>query len=140
MNRIIRSIGLAAMLAAHVPAHAALKVLATTADWGALTTELGGDKVDVYTATNALQDVHRVDAKPSLIARARNADLVVATGAELEVGWLPVLLQESGNAESTARGTGLLRGGRAAQAPRGADGPRPLDGRHAPARQSARAA
>jgi len=78
-------------------AQARVTVLATTADWGALTTELGGDKVDVYVATNALQDVHQVDAKPSLIARARKADLVVATGAELEVGWLPVLLQESGN-------------------------------------------
>jgi len=89
-----------ALLAACVlawPAHAAVEVLATTADWGALATELGGDKVDVYVATNALQDVHRVDAKPSLVARARKADLVVTTGAELEVGWLPVLLQESGN-------------------------------------------
>jgi len=53
--------------------------------------------VDVYVATTALQDVHRVEAKPSLVARARSADLVVATGAELEVGWLPVLIQESGN-------------------------------------------
>src|SRR6185295_12204982 len=78
-------------------AQARIAVLATTADWGALAAELGGDKVDVYTATNALQDVHRVDAKPSLVARARNANLVVANGAELEVGWLPVLLQESGN-------------------------------------------
>jgi zinc/manganese transport system substrate-binding protein len=79
-------------------ANAALKVLATTADWGALVTELGGEQVSVYTATTAFQDVHRVDAKPSLIARTRTADLVVATGAELEIGWLPVLLQESGNA------------------------------------------
>ena len=44
-----------------------------------------------------MQDVHRVEAKPSLVARARTADLVVSNGAELEVGWLPVLLQESGN-------------------------------------------
>ena len=88
---------LVAMLAIASPAQAAIKVLATTADWGALTTELGGDKVNVYTATNALQDVHQVDAKPSLVARARTADLVVANGAELEIGWLPVLLQESGN-------------------------------------------
>jgi zinc/manganese transport system substrate-binding protein len=80
-----------------LPAHAAIRVLATTAEWGALARELGGDKVDVYTATTAFQDVHRVDAKPSLVARARNADLVVAAGAELEIGWLPVLLQESGN-------------------------------------------
>jgi zinc/manganese transport system substrate-binding protein len=84
-------------LAAAFPAHAALRVLATTADWGSLATELGGDKVSVYTATSALQDVHQVSAKPSLVARARTADLVVANGAELEMGWLPVLLQESGN-------------------------------------------
>jgi zinc/manganese transport system substrate-binding protein len=58
---------------------------------------LGGDKLDVYTATSAFQDVHRVDAKPSLVARARSADLVVATGADLEIGWMPVLLQDSGN-------------------------------------------
>ena len=60
-------------------------------------TELGGDKVNVYTATNALQDPHHVEAKPSLIARARSADLVVATGAELEIGWLPLVTQQAGN-------------------------------------------
>ena len=81
-----------------VPAQAALRVLATTPEWAALTRELGGDKVDVYAATSAFQDVHRVDAKPSLVARARNADMVVAAGADLEVGWLPILLRESGNA------------------------------------------
>jgi zinc/manganese transport system substrate-binding protein len=84
-------------IAGVLPAHAALKVLATTPDWGALTQEIGGERVDVYVATTALQDVHRVEAKPSLVARARTADLVVATGAGLEVGWLPVLLRESGN-------------------------------------------
>jgi len=95
-NRIIQACLAAAFLIAQ-PAQAAIKVLATTADWGSLATELGGDKVNVYTATSALQDVHQVDAKPSLVARARNADLVVANGADLEIGWLPVLLQESGN-------------------------------------------
>jgi len=99
---------LAAALAFAAPAQAALKVLATTADWGALTSELGGDKVDVYTATNALQDVHRVDAKPSLVARARNADLIVANGGELEIGWLPVLIQESGNAKIRPGATGYF--------------------------------
>src|SRR5512147_2244112 len=99
MNALIRNLCLALALAFAVPAHAAIKVLATTADWGALATELGGDKVNVYTATSALQDVHRVDAKPSLVARARTADLIVASGAELEIGWLPVLLQESGNSK-----------------------------------------
>jgi zinc/manganese transport system substrate-binding protein len=98
MIRFIRCVLAIALFAGMAPAHAALKILATTADWGSLATELGGDKVNVYTATTAFQDVHRVDAKPSLIARARSADLVVASGAELEIGWLPVLLQESGNA------------------------------------------
>ena len=79
------------------PALAALNVFATMPEWGALTTELGGDKVTIYTATNALQDAHHVEAKPSLIARARSADLVVATGAELEIGWLPLVTQQAGN-------------------------------------------
>ncbi len=79
------------------PAHATLRVLACEPEWGALARELGGDLVDVSIATNARQDPHQIQAKPSLIARTRNADLVVCTGAELEVGWLPVLLQQSGN-------------------------------------------
>ena len=87
------------LLCIAVPAQAALKVLATTPDWASLVTELGGDKVNVYTATSAFQDVHRVDAKPSLVARARSADLVLATGADLEIGWMPVLLQDSSNSK-----------------------------------------
>ncbi|HEV2038501.1 MAG TPA: zinc ABC transporter substrate-binding protein [Casimicrobiaceae bacterium] len=79
------------------PAGAALNVFATVPEWGALADELGGDKVKVYTATNALQDPHHVEAKPSLIARARGADLIVATGGELEIGWLPLVLQQAGN-------------------------------------------
>lgn len=80
-----------------IPALAALNVFATVPEWGALATELGGDRVNVYVATNALQDPHHVEAKPSLIARARGADLVVATGAELEIGWLPLVTQQAGN-------------------------------------------
>ena len=78
-------------------AHADLKVFATVPEWGALASVIGGKHVDVFTATGGLQDPHRVEAKPSLIARARNADMIVATGAELEVGWLPVVLRNSGN-------------------------------------------
>ena len=81
------------------PAHAALRVLACEPEWGALVQELGGALVEVSVATTALQDPHQIQAKPSLIAKARNADLLVCTGAELEVGWLPVLLQQSGNAK-----------------------------------------
>jgi zinc/manganese transport system substrate-binding protein len=97
MKKFIGLLAAALALCSATPASAALKVLATTADWAALTRELGGERVDVYVATTALQDVHRVEAKPSLVARARSADLLVANGAQLEVGWLPVLIQESGN-------------------------------------------
>ena len=89
---------LAASLLLALPAHAALRVFACEPEWGALAQELGGNLVDVSVATSALQDPHQIQAKPSLIARARNADLVVCTGSELEIGWLPVLLQQSGNA------------------------------------------
>jgi len=84
------------------PADAALRVFACEPEWGALAQELGGSLVEVSVATSALQDPHQIQAKPSLIARARNADLVICTGAELEVGWLPILLQQSGNAKVQA--------------------------------------
>lgn len=81
-----------------LPAHAALNVFATVPEWGALAQEIGADKVKIYNATHGLQDPHRIEAKPSLIAQARSAQLVLATGAELEIGWLPVVIRESGNA------------------------------------------
>ena len=79
------------------PASAALKVLACEPEWASLVQELAGDKASVSSATTALQDAHHIEARPSLIARARNADLVVCTGSELEIGWLPLLLRQSGN-------------------------------------------
>ena len=81
-----------------LPASAALRVFACEPEWAALAQELGGNLVDASSATTALQDPHQIQARPSLIARVRNADLVVCTGAELEIGWLPPLLQQSGNA------------------------------------------
>jgi zinc/manganese transport system substrate-binding protein len=78
-------------------AHAALKVLACEPEWGALVQELAGDKASVYVATTGLQDPHHIQARPSLVAAARNTDLLVCTGAELEVGWLPVLIRQSTN-------------------------------------------
>ena len=81
------------------PVSAALNIFACEPEWGALAKELGGDKVSVYTAVGPLQDPHHIEARPSLIARARSADLVVCTGAELEVGWLPLVRRQSGNAK-----------------------------------------
>ena len=97
MKAILQGCLATALLALAAPALAARNVFATVPEWGALVEELGGDKVKVYVATNALQDPHHIEAKPSLIAGARNADLVVATGAELEIGWLPLVTQRAGN-------------------------------------------
>lgn len=80
-----------------VPAQAALRVLACEPEWAALTRELAGELAEVDSATTALQDPHRIEARPSLLAKARRADLLVCTGAELEAGWLPLLQREAGN-------------------------------------------
>jgi zinc/manganese transport system substrate-binding protein len=102
-------LGAAALLSSS--AHAALNVLACEPEWEALTKEIGGDKVKVSSATNALQDPHRIEARPGLIARTRNADLLVCTGLDLEAGWLPVLVQQSGNAKIAAGRPGYFEAG-----------------------------
>lgn len=102
LNRKIAWALLLTPLLLALPAQAALRVFACEPEWGALAQELGGNLVEVTTATTALQDPHHIQARPSLIARARNADLVVCTGAELEIGWLPLLLQQAGNAKIQA--------------------------------------
>jgi zinc/manganese transport system substrate-binding protein len=96
-NFLIGTVALAAAAIAW-PAAAALNVLACEPEWGALAQALGGDKVNVYNATTALQDPHRIEARPSLMARARSADLLLCSGSQLEIGWVPLLLTQSGNA------------------------------------------
>ena len=78
-------------------AFSAVNVFACEPEWAALAQELGGDKVTAVSATTALQDPHRIEARPSLIARIRSADLVICSGSELEAGWLPLLFTQSGN-------------------------------------------
>ncbi len=94
-----------------LPSYAALNVLACEPEWAALASELGGDEVRASSATTALQDPHRIEARPSLIARARNADLLICTGMELETGWLPILLQQSGNGKIAVGQPGHLEVG-----------------------------
>ncbi|MFO7541733.1 MAG: zinc ABC transporter substrate-binding protein [Thiobacillus sp.] len=89
---------LACLLLIPFHAQATLNIFACEPEWAALARELGGSDVKVYAATSALQDPHRIEARPSLIAQMRRADLVVCTGAELEIGWMPILLREAGNA------------------------------------------
>ena len=81
------------------PVANALEVFACEPEWGSLIAELAGDNATVTVATTAFQDPHRLQARPSLIAAARQADLVVCTGADLEIGWLPLLLRRAGNAD-----------------------------------------
>ncbi|HEY5622401.1 MAG TPA: zinc ABC transporter substrate-binding protein [Gammaproteobacteria bacterium] len=92
-----RIILLAAALGAGGIAHADLRVLTCEPEWAALVETLGGDSVTVNSATSGLQDPHRIQARPSLMAQARRADLLVCTGADLEIGWLPLLLRQSAN-------------------------------------------
>jgi zinc/manganese transport system substrate-binding protein len=102
---LVSALLVAATIAA--PVQAKLKVFACEPEWGSLVQELAGDKVDVDVATSALQDVHQIEAKPSLIAKIRRADLTVCSGAELEVGWLPQLVRQSGNTK-IAGGLGVF--------------------------------
>src|SRR5690606_35066158 len=88
---------MALLFAVSLPAEAKLRAFACEPEWGALLDELAGDTIRVDVATSALQDVHVVEARPSLIARMRNADLLVCSGAQLEIGWLPQLLAQAAN-------------------------------------------
>lgn len=112
MKRLLTILPALLLMFVVLPAQAVLNVFATVPEWGALAQEIGGDKVKIYSATHGLQDPHRIDAKPSLIARARSAQLVVATGADLEVGWLPVVIRESGNAGIQAGQPGYFEAAR----------------------------
>jgi zinc/manganese transport system substrate-binding protein len=85
----------ACLLTASVQAK--LNVFACEPEWAALTQELAGEHATVFAATHAGQDPHYVQARPSLIARLRSADLAVCTGAELETGWMPMLQRRARN-------------------------------------------
>jgi len=77
--------------------HAELRIFGCEPGWAALAEEIGGDLVEAYSATTALQDPHYIQARPSLIAKVRKADIVICNGAQLEIGWLPALLQKANN-------------------------------------------
>ncbi len=94
MTRLV-TIALIALLP--LPVLADLRVFACEPEWAALAREIGQGHVDTYSATHALQDPHYIQARPSLIARVRRADLLICSGAGLEAGWLPVLLGKANN-------------------------------------------
>jgi zinc/manganese transport system substrate-binding protein len=84
-------------LAWPLTAAADLRVFACEPEWSALAEAIGGDQVEATSATHALQDPHYIEARPSLIAQVRRADLVICSGAQLEIGWLPMLLSKANN-------------------------------------------
>ena len=107
MKTILKILAAAGSVFAAWPA-AAINIFACEPEWGSLVQELAGDKASFYSATTALQDPHRIEARPSLIARIRSADLVICSGSDLEVGWLPVLLTQSGNSRIQQGSPGFL--------------------------------
>lgn len=89
-------------------AKAKLNVVATTADLGAITREIGGDNIDLTTLGKPTEDPHFVDAKPSFIVKLNHADVVVEGGAELEIGWLPALLDQARNSKIVSGAPGHI--------------------------------
>jgi zinc/manganese transport system substrate-binding protein len=105
--RLLKILTLAA-LAAAPPARAALNVMTATEDLADLTRQVGGDKVKVESIARGYQDPHFVEAKPSFILKLAKADLLVVVGRELEIGWLPPLIQQSRNAKVQVGAEGYL--------------------------------
>jgi zinc/manganese transport system substrate-binding protein len=106
----MRLVGIAALaaLAFVPPAGAALNVVASTEDLADLTRQVGGDRVKVESISRGYQDPHFVEAKPSFILKLAKAELLVAVGRELEIGWLPPLVQQSRNARIQVGADGYL--------------------------------
>ena len=96
------------MLMTPLISFADLKIFTCEPEWAFLAEELGRDKVKVSSATNALQDPHYIQARPSLISKVRRADLIVCSGAELEIGWLPMLLRKGNNPDVMPGSPGFL--------------------------------
>src|SRR5256714_15667737 len=90
------------------PAQAKLNVVATLPDFGSLAREVGGDKVEVTVLAKPTEDPHFVDARPSFVVALRSADVLVEGGAELEIGWLPPLLQNARNPKIEAGKPGRI--------------------------------
>src|SRR6266513_2503739 len=88
---------LLAILTCSFSAHAKINVVATLPDFGSLAREIGGDKINLTVLAKATEDPHFVDARPSFVVSLRNTDVLIDGGAELELGWLPPLLQNARN-------------------------------------------
>jgi len=85
-----------------------LNVVTSTTDLAALAQEVGGDKITVETIARGYQDPHFVEAKPSFLLKLKNADLLISVGLQLEIGWLPPLVTQSGNPRIQVGAPGYL--------------------------------
>ena len=96
---VTAAFALLVMLGAPLPGRAdsKLQVMTATTDLAALAEEVGGDKVSVESVARGYQDPHFVEAKPSFLLKLRKADLLIVVGLQLEIGWLPPLITQSGN-------------------------------------------
>ena len=108
LTLIYTALAVALLLCAENSQAQTLSVFACEPEWAALAYEIGGDTLDITSATTFEQDPHQIQARPSLIAKVRQADLLLCSGAELEVGWLPVLLQKSANPKIQPGGPGYF--------------------------------
>src|SRR3954463_12214642 len=99
MKRVTTAItgALALLFFAAAPAHAAIKVVATTQDLESIAKEVGGDKIATESLAKGYQDPHQVEPKPSFILKLQAADLLIVVGRELEIGWLPPLINQARN-------------------------------------------
>lgn len=96
------------LIAASARAQGKLNVITTTEDLASIAREVGGDRITVDSLAKGYQDPHFVEAKPSFILRLQKADLLIVVGRELEIGWLPPLIQQSRNAKIQAGADGYL--------------------------------
>ncbi len=108
LKRTLLVVFLLALAGQPVVAAADLRILACEPEWSALAEEIGGKQVKVSSATNALQDPHYIEARPSLISRVRKADLLICSGAQLETGWLPMLMRKANNPDILPGTNGFL--------------------------------
>jgi len=111
MNKFLVCVFPLLILGLPFTAQAQLNIFACEPEWSALSEEIGGSLVNATSATNALQDPHYVEARPSLISKVRKADLVVCSGAQLEIGWLPMLLSKANNPKVLPGQLGFLEAG-----------------------------
>jgi ABC-type Zn uptake system ZnuABC Zn-binding protein ZnuA len=110
--RLLAALILAAFMLGFISPRSAqakkLNIVTSTTDMAALTQEVGGDKVNVEAIARGYQDPHFVEAKPSFLLKLRQADLLISVGLQLEIGWLPPLITQSGNPRIQVGAAGYL--------------------------------